>query len=89
MFLHLFFFIYRSKGVWTDAEGNEVSYVKWKSGEPNGDDGENAAVMYCNSNNDWVDVTVENTYYYVCKAAVGKSRSMIETIIICLENFSL
>ncbi|XP_063963415.1 uncharacterized protein LOC129273234 [Lytechinus pictus] len=61
------------EGTWVDAEGNTPSYAPWKSGEPNGDISENGAVMYIDDLTDMVDVTVDNTLHYICKASPGAS----------------
>ncbi|XP_071488096.1 C-type mannose receptor 2-like, partial [Diadema antillarum] len=61
------------EGTWKDPEGNDVTYLRWHSGEPNGDDSENGVVMYTHASNEYIDTSVENTYPAVCKAAIGAS----------------
>ena len=60
-------------GTWTDPEFNEITYERWRDGEPNGDIVENGAIMYMFSHEDWIDVKVDETYGYLCKAAIGKN----------------
>ncbi|XP_072177280.1 uncharacterized protein [Diadema setosum] len=61
------------EGVWKDAEGNSVTYIRFKSGEPNGGVSENGVVMYVHDSTEYVDVSVANSYYFMCKAAIGAS----------------
>ncbi|KAJ8026239.1 Contactin-associated protein 1 [Holothuria leucospilota] len=62
-----------NEGVWTDAELNGATYTRWRNGEPNGGITENGVLMYAYESDDYIDVSVENSYYFVCKAAIGAS----------------
>ncbi|XP_071827139.1 macrophage mannose receptor 1-like isoform X2 [Apostichopus japonicus] len=76
------------EGLWTDPEGNNITYSRWRSSEPNGDITENAALMYAYTSDDYIDATVENSRYFMCKVAVGASAIAQPTHSSCVSSWS-
>ncbi|XP_077992102.1 uncharacterized protein LOC144446224 [Glandiceps talaboti] len=62
-----------NEGQWVEADGSDHSYSNWRSSEPNGDELENAVLMYARDDDDWIDANVETSRQFICKAAIGAS----------------
>ena len=59
-------------GTWVNVDQSNATYNRWRSGEPNGGDIENGAIMSVYDNLDWLDYTVDSTYNFFCETNIGK-----------------
>ena len=61
-----------SVGLWVNVDQSNVTYFRWRDGEPNGGMIENGVVMSAYNNHDWIDVGVHITYQFFCETNIGK-----------------
>ncbi|XP_033633182.1 lymphocyte antigen 75-like [Asterias rubens] len=63
----------QNEGTWVNVDQSNATYNRWRSGEPNGGDIENGAIMSVYDNLDWLDYTVDSTYNFFCETNIGAS----------------
>ncbi|MCP4606602.1 MAG: hypothetical protein GY847_39850 [Proteobacteria bacterium] len=58
---------YSEEGIWTGPNDEEVSYLPWASGQPNGDETQNCVVLDYNLDGGWNDKSCDEDYPAICE----------------------